>query len=235
MGDTEVFVDGGRGSQMISRGSLAENGPSLEQVGEFSVVSNGFNAEYGGFGIWFSNVTIKSGTNKLSGSVFDHYGTDKLNARSFFQAEKTKYKQHEGGFTLGGPVVLPGYDGHNKTFFFGSLGLFYSRVGSSGSLITVPTEAFKAGDFSGLVDAQGRQIPIFDPATTRSDGAGGFVRDPFPGNRIPANRISTGAREILGYLPTPDLPGNISNFRYGAHPRGRTTTSTPQSGRWTTC
>lgn len=212
-GDTEVYVDGGRGSQMISRGSLAENGPVLEQVGEFSVVSNGFNAEYGGFGIWFSNVTIKSGTNRFSGSVFDHYGTDKLNARTFFQAEKTSYKQHEGGFTAGGPVVLPGYDGHNKTFFFGSLGIFYSRVGSSGNLITVPTEAFKAGDFSGLVDSRGRQIPIFDPATTRPDGNGGFVRDQFPGNRIPANRISPGAALVLSYLPTPDLNGNISNFR----------------------
>jgi hypothetical protein len=213
VGDTEVYVDGGRGSQMISRGSLAENGPVLEQVGEFSVVSNGFNAEYGGFGIWFSNVTIKSGTNRFSGSVFDHFGTDKLNARSFFQAEKTTYKQHEGGFTVGGPVMLPGYDGHNKTFFFGSLGLFYSRVGSSGNLITVPTEAFKAGDFSGLVDSQGRQIPIFDPLTTRPDGNGGFVRDQFPGNRIPADRISAGAATILSYLPTPDLAGNISNFR----------------------
>ncbi len=213
VGDTEVYVDGGRGSQMISRGSLAENGPVLEQVGEFSVVSNGFNAEYGGFGIWFSNVTIKSGANRFSGSVFDHYGTDQLNARTFFQAAKTSYKQHEGGFTAGGPVLLPGYDGHNKTFFFSSLGLFYSRVGSSGNLITVPTEAFKAGDFSGLVDSQGRQIPIFDPATTRPDGAGGFVRDQFPNNKIPANRISPGASAILGYLPTPDLSGNISNFR----------------------
>jgi len=110
-------------------------------------------------------------------------------------------------------VVLPGYDGHSKTFFFGSLGLFYSRVGSSGSLITVPTDAFKAGDFSGLVDAQGRQIPIFDPATTRPDGAGGFVRDQFPGNRIPANRISPGAARILGFLPTADLASNINNFR----------------------
>ena len=73
VGETEVFVDGGRGSQAISRGSLAENGPSLEQVGEFSVVSNGFNAEYGGFGIWFSNVTIKSGSNRFMGSVFDHF------------------------------------------------------------------------------------------------------------------------------------------------------------------
>jgi hypothetical protein len=218
VGETEVFVDGGRASQAISRGSLAENGPSLEQVGEFSVVSNGFNAEYGGFGIWFSNVTIKSGANKLSGSIFDHYGTDAMNARTFFQAEKTSYKQHEGGFTLGGPLVLPGYNGRNKTFFFGSMGIFYSRVGSSGNLITVPTQAFKAGDFSGLVDSQGRQIPIFDPLTTRPDGSGGFVRDQFSGNQIPANRISQGAKEILGFLPTPDLAGNINNFRNRSSP-----------------
>ena len=69
--------------------------------------------------------------------------------------------------------MLPGYNGRNKTFFFSSLGVFYSRVGASGNLITVPTEAFKRGDFSGLVDAQGRQIPIFDPLTTRPDGNGG--------------------------------------------------------------
>jgi hypothetical protein len=218
VGETEVFVDGGRASQAISRGSLAENGPSLEQVGEFSVVSNGFNAEYGGFGIWFSNVTIKSGSNRFSGSIFDHYGTDAMNARTFFQAEKTEYKQHEGGFTIGGPVVLPGYNGRNKTFFFGSMGIFYSRVGSAGNLITVPTEAFKRGDFSGLVNAQGQQIPIFDPLTTRPDGNGNFVRDQFPGNIIPANRISQGAREIIGFLPTPDLPGNINNFRNRSSP-----------------
>ena len=139
--------------------------------------------------------------------MFDHYGTDSLNARIVLPAEKTKYKQHEGGFTLGGPVVLPGYDGHNKTFFFGSLGVFYSRVGASGNLITVPTEAFKAGDFSGLVDAQGRQIPIFDPATTRPDGDGGFVRDQFPGNRIPANRISPGAAR------RPRLPADAGSDR----------------------
>lgn len=213
VGDTEVFIDGGRSSQFIQRGTVAEVGPQLEQVGEFSVVSNGFNAEYGGFGIWFSNVTIKSGTNQFRGSIFDHFGSDKFNERSYFQARKTSYKQHEGGATIGGPVVLPGYDGRNKTFFFFSMGVFYSRAGSGGALITVPTEAFKRGDFSGLVDAQGRQIPIFDPATTRPDGAGGYIRDQFPNNIIPADRISAAARQILPFIPSPDLAGNLNNFR----------------------
>jgi hypothetical protein len=213
VGDTEVFIDGGRSSQFIQRGALAEVGPAIEQVGEFSVVSNGFNAEYGGVGIWFSNVTIKSGTNRFSGSVFDHFGTDALNARSYFQASKSDYKQHEGGFTLGGPVVLPKYDGRNRTFFFASLGLFFSRSGAGGALITVPTQAFLRGDFSGLIDAQGRQIPIYDPATTRPDGRGGYVRDQFPRNIIPLDRISPAARAVAQYIPAPDLPGTVNNFR----------------------
>jgi hypothetical protein len=72
----------------------------MEQVGEVSIVANAFNAEYGGFGNWFANVTIKSGTNEVHGSVFDHLGNDKLNARSFFQPKRTPYRQNEGGFTL---------------------------------------------------------------------------------------------------------------------------------------
>ena len=200
VGETEVFIDGGRGAQQISRGALTEVGPSIEQVGEFSVVSNGFNAEYGGFGIWFSNVTIKSGTNAFRGSVFDHIGHDSLNAKSFFQQSKTEFKQHEGGFTLGGPIKK------DKTFFFASLGVFYSRVGQGAAVITVPTDRFQNGDFSAL------GVPIYDPATTRPDGNGGFVRDPFPGNIIPPDRISPAARAILPYLPSPDLAGNINNF-----------------------
>jgi hypothetical protein len=200
VGETEVFVDGGRAAQLINRGAFAEVGPAIEQVGEFSVVSNGFNAEYGGFGIWFSNVSIKSGTNTFSGSVFDHFGHDVLNAKSYFQQEKTPYKQHEGGFTVGGPIKK------DKTFFFASLGAFYSRVGQGAAVITVPTEAFKNGDFSAL------GVPIYDPATTRPDGNGGFTRDPFPGNVIPADRISPAARAILPYLPTPDLAGVNNNF-----------------------
>jgi hypothetical protein len=200
VGETEVFVDGGRAAQQIQRGAFAEVGPAIEQVGEFSVVSNGFNAEYGGFGIWFSNVTIKSGTNRFSGSVFDHFGHDVLNAKSYFQQEKTPYKQHEGGFTFGGPIK------RDKTFFFASLGVFYSRVGQGAAVITVPTDAFKDGDFSAL------GVPIYDPATTRPDGNGGFTRDPFPGNRIPADRISPAARAVLPYIPSPDLAGINNNF-----------------------
>jgi hypothetical protein len=211
-GKTEAFLDGAPASERIMVGAFSENGPFMEQVGEVSIVSNTFNAEYGGFGNWFANVTIRSGTNTLHGSAFDHLGNDKLNARSFFQPTRTPYRQNEGGFTLGGPVVIPHvYDGRNKTFFFGSLGMFFSRYGASGSIITIPTKAFQTGDFSALANAAG-QIPIFDPASTVSDGLGSFVRTPFTGNLIPPSRITQPARIVAQYMPNQTLPGFINNF-----------------------
>jgi hypothetical protein len=213
VGATEAFIDGARATERIQKGSLAENGPFLEQVGEVNVVSGAFNAEYGGFGNWFTNVIIKSGTNSLHGSIFDHIGNDKLNARSFFAKARTPYRQNEGGFTLGGPVYIPHlYDGRNKTFFFASLGLFYTRQGAAGLLATVPTQAMVRGDFSGLTASNGSQIPIFDPASTQPDGAGSAVRTQFPNNVIPTDRITPMAKIVSSYLPAPDLPGQINNF-----------------------
>jgi hypothetical protein len=210
---TEAFVDGARASERIEKGSLSENGPFLEQVGEVNVVASAFNAEYGGFGNWFTNVIIKSGTNTLHGSVFDHLGNDKLNARSFFAQARTPYRQNEGGFTLGGPVVIPHvYNGRNKTFFFGSLGLFYSRQGAAGFLATVPTQAMLGGNFSGLTSATGAVIPIFDPNSTQPDGKGSYVRTQFPGNIIPPSLISHMAQVVSSYIPAPSVPGEINNF-----------------------
>ena len=213
-GNSEVFLDGAPASQGNVRGGIQENGPAVEQVGEFSIVTNSFNAEYGRTGSWFTNITIRSGTNQLHGSVYDYFANDALNARSFFQAKPAIVRQNEGGFTLGAPVYIPKiYNGHNKTFFFFGQQLVFYRQTGSGALFTAPTSDFRNGDFSGLVDAAGAPIPIYDPLTTRPDGAGGYVRDQFPGNRIPSNRISPVSQKIVSYIPLPDLPGTQNNFR----------------------
>jgi hypothetical protein len=209
---SETFIDGAPASQRLVPGDLQEVGPVYEQVGELNIVANAFNAEYGGFGAWFANITIKSGTNQLHGSVFEHLGNDKLNARMFFATKRPAYRQNEGGFTLGGPLVIPHvYNGRDKTFFFGSLGLFYSRAGASGSLVTIPTQAFLQGNFSGLTSG-GVQVPIFDPDTTAPDGKGGFSRTQFPGNVIPPDRIIYPAKVVAQYMPAPTQPGAINNF-----------------------
>ena len=138
-GNSEVFLDGAPASQGNVRGGIQENGPAVEQVGEFSVVTNAFNAEYGRTGSWFTNITIKSGTNEIHGSVYDYLNNTALNARSFFQSTRTQVKQNEGGFTLGGPVFIPKfYDGRNKTFFFFGQQLVFYNQSASGGRFTSP-------------------------------------------------------------------------------------------------
>lgn len=214
-GNSEVFLDGAPASQNNVRGGIQENGPAVEQVGEFSIVTNAFNAEYGRTGSWFTNVTIRSGANQLHGKLYDYFDNDALNARSFFQASRTFVRQNEGGATVGGPVVLPKiYNGRNKTFFFFGQELTFWHQGGSGALFTDPLPAFASGNFSNLVNAAGAQIPIFDPGTTQADGKGGFTRSPFPGNVIPASRISPQALNIVPLLPEPDVPGtDVNNYR----------------------
>lgn len=213
-GNSEVFLDGAPASQGNVRGGIQENGPGVEQVGEFSVVTNSFNAEYGRTGSWFTNITIRSGTNQLHGSVFDYFDNDALNARSFFQSVRSTVRHNEGGFTLGAPIYIPKvYNGRNKTFFFFGQQLVYYTNTNSGSLFTVPTSNFRTGDFSQLLDSSNAIIPVFDPATTQPDGSGGFIRTQFPGNRIPASRISAISQKMLALVPAPDLASQLNNFR----------------------
>jgi hypothetical protein len=228
-GETEVYIDGAPASQMISRGSLTENGPQVEDVAEFSVITDAYNAEYGRAGTWFSNVTIKSGNNQLHGTAYEHFANNVLNARGFFAPTTPIFRQNEGGANVGGPVYIPGlYDGRNKTFFFFGQGLYWFREARLGNPETIPTEAFRQGDFSNLLDANGNQIPIFDPATTQPDGQGGFVRTQFPGNIIPPSRISSVAAKIDALMPTPDNGAEYANWynRTGAPPTFDTRIST---------
>ena len=177
-----------------------------KQVAEYTVVANAFNAEYGGFGSWFTTVTMKSGTNAVHGKVYDYFGNDKLNARSFFQGPvKQKLRQNEGGFQVGGPVYIPKiYDGRNKTFLFFGQGLYYARLGGAGGLQTVPRTDFKTGDFSNFVDATGAQIPIFDPATTRARRQRQLRSHSVSRKRHSGHRISPVSAKIVSLMPTPD-------------------------------
>ncbi|MCC7153184.1 MAG: TonB-dependent receptor [Bryobacterales bacterium] len=215
-GNSEVFLDGAPASQTNARGAIQENGPAIEHVGEFSVVANSFNAEYGRTGSWFTNITIRSGANAAHGSVFDYFNNDALNARSFFQKKRTLLRQNEGGVTFAGPVRLPGiYNGRNRTFFFVGQQIVYWNQSRNGALITAPRGDYRQGDFSSLLSASGAVIPLFDPATSRATPNGEVMRDQFPSNHIPASRISPISRRILALIPQPDVPSLAVNNFYG--------------------
>jgi hypothetical protein len=107
------------------------------------------------------------------------------------------------------------YNGHDKTFAFGAIEWLYDEFPEPGPR-TVPSLAMRRGDFSELL-AQG--IQIFDPRTAQQVGAR-VVRTAFPGNIIPADRISPIAQQLLKYYPEPNQPGNLgTNNYFSTNPR----------------
>jgi hypothetical protein len=181
--------------------------PSLEAITEFQVETNGFKPEFGQAGGGSITFASKSGTNSYSGSGYGFFRDDALDKKGFFEATKGIYKQSDVGGSFGGPLSIPNlYSGRNRTFFFTSYEGFYNKQGSNATFRSVPTPEMWDGDFSNWVNASGQRITIYDPATTRVVN-GVTVRDPFPGNRIPADRFSQTAKNYMA-LARPVLVPN---------------------------
>jgi len=170
--------------------------PSGEMVEDVRIQVHTYDAEMGRTGGGVLNTTAKSGANSWRGSGFFQNRPNGLIGPLFFNqirdVENSPQFWRAAGGGFGGPVI------HNKTFFWVA-GEGYRDGLSQNAVMTVPTTAWRNGDFSSYLDAQGRQIPIYDPATT--DAAGN--RQPFPNNIIPQNRISPWAREYLKAIPLP--------------------------------
>jgi hypothetical protein len=167
------------------------NTPSVDAITEFAVETNGFKAEYGRAQGGILTFSSKSGTNELHGTAYEFMRNDALDSRRFFEAEKGKLRQHDFGFSVGGPVYLPKiYDGRNRTFFFATGEWFRNRIGAESDAFDVPTPEMYDGDFRNWVDGNGRPLPIYDPDTTTPSGTG-FTRMPFANNLVPQGRFST--------------------------------------------
>lgn len=187
--------------------------PSVEAITEFAVDTNGFKAEYGQAGGGVITFVSKSGTNQYHGAAYDFLRNDALDARGFFAPSRSVYKQNDFGASAGGPVRIPkAYNGVNRTFFFVAYEGFRNRLGSNGTILTVPTPEMYNGDFSNWVNSKGALLPIYDPASTRPNpNGGGFIRDAFEGNRIPLSRFSAVSQSVIQYARkvVPNRPGIV--------------------------
>ena len=202
---SEVLIDGQDMQNIGAPGFIADSAPPYEAISEFKIQNTLYPAEYGlGYGI--ENFTMKSGGSRFHGDLFELLRNDKFDARGFFNSGKPPLRQNEYGGTVGGPVILPGYHDKNRTHFFVAYSGFRLRGGlPTGGLVSVPTAKERTGDFSDY------PYPIFDPASTASDGAGGFVRQAFPGNVIPPSSLSAVARRLAALIPQPDIGGTYFN------------------------
>ena len=178
--------------------------PNSDMIQEMRVESSNFDAAVGhGLGLQISMMT-RAGTNKQRGTVNYQYWTNQLNSLTEQQkltfddrakSEFDKGRSHNLSLTAGGPVRIPGIiDGRGKLFYFGNYSYANDAIpGKIQGSITVPANAkHLKGDFSDLLTLPNpAQYQIYDPLTTRPDPANPsrMIRDPFPNNIIPANRI----------------------------------------------
>ena len=178
--------------------------PTLESIGETKITSQNYDAEFGQAVAGVVSVQTKSGGNDFHGSLFDFNQNDRFQSRNpFTQAQPNSLtgkflpdtQKNQFGGSLGGKII------ENRVFFFGD---YQGRRNTEGGsrLLTVPTAAARTGDLSVY------GVNIYDPLTGVP-----AQRQQFPGNVIPANRLSPQAQKILALIPLPNAPGRDSGTR----------------------
>ncbi len=174
--------------------------PSVDAVQEVQVQTGTYGAQYGGYlGVQLNMVT-KGGTNEYHGAVFEFLRNDALDAKPFFLPQgrnKPPFKQNQYGLQINGPLSIPKlYDGKNRTFFMFGWERLKATTAAPG-LSSVFSDLQRQGDFSETT------TQVVDPLNNRT---------PFPGNVIPANRLSPQAVRSLQYMPRATSAGILQNY-----------------------
>jgi hypothetical protein len=214
---SDVLLDGiPLGVPNTNGGTLAMgvSGPTVDAVQEFAVLTSAPPAEYGRTGGGIIDIASKAGTNELHGSLYEFLRNSDLDANNFFSNRagiaRPIFQRNQFGGSVGGPVNIPHvYDGRNRTFFFFDTETTYARIPDVFTT-TVPIDAWKQGDFSGLKTSSGQPITIYDPTTTTLNSNGIYTRSPFAGNQIPLSRMDPVAMHVMNYYPEPNTaPANV--------------------------
>jgi outer membrane receptor protein involved in Fe transport len=185
--------------------------PDIDSLQEFKVQSQSDKAEFGGVLGGVVNMTSKSGSNRFAGTVWGSMRDDKFTARNSYRdvdrgnaIAPPEFRQSQFGANIGGPIV------RDKTFFFVSYDGWRYRDEAEIRHIVPANANWLNGDFSGYPRT------IYNPFTTRVEN-GRTVRDPFPGNIIPANLISPTMQAFLrAYMLRANRSGSeiVDNFNF---------------------
>jgi hypothetical protein len=204
--------------------------PSVDALQEFKVQSGIYPAEFGRE-LGQVNAATKPGTNEYHGAAWEFLRNDKLDAVPYDFASATRgpgnpppvkapYKQNQYGYTLGGPVRIQKlFNGKNRLFFMSNFEEYNSRQTTPAIITTLP-QAMRNGDFSSLLSAG---YVLADPLSRSGStpAAVAQTQTDFPGNIIPANRISPRSALLLkNWYPLPNLPQQTTglpfrNYQYG--------------------
>ncbi|MCI0389690.1 MAG: carboxypeptidase regulatory-like domain-containing protein [Acidobacteria bacterium] len=181
--------------------------PFPDALQEFSIQTSNYSAAQGNNAGAVVNVVTRSGTNEFHGGAFEFARNRVFNARNFFARGRDFLKRNQFGAFGGGPVLLPGYDGRNKTFFF--LGWQGTRIRNRANDVTAfaPTIAQRSGDFSSLLSGP-NPVYLRDPLLSGNCSAADRTAC-FPNNQIPTSRFDPATVNVLKFIPAVGGDGRI--------------------------
>ncbi|MCL4850086.1 MAG: carboxypeptidase regulatory-like domain-containing protein [Bryobacteraceae bacterium] len=195
------------GTPVLNRdwGTVAGRPPGLDTIQEMRFETSNSSAKMNRPATIVT--TTRSGTNQVHGALFEtarNNGIGVARSRTDFYTKPPQLIRNEFGASLGGPVYLPRiYKGRDRTFFFASYEGLRLASKSTGET-TMPTAEMRQGDFSGLVNNQGRLYTLYDPGSTGA--APTWTRLPFVNNRIPLTRQSPLSKYLYSVSPLPNQP-----------------------------
>ena len=190
-GTQRTQVDGMDSTNQINS-VQAGTGASVDAMQEIALQTSNFAPEFGSVGGGLFNITMRSGTNQYHGAGYDYLANEDFDGATPFVNTLQRIRRNDYGFNVGGPVWIPKvYNGKNRTFFFYNREEYKENAPVSDTSITVPTAAYRAGNFAGAItggslgnDPLGNPIlagMIYDPQTEQTVN-GQIVRTAFPGN-----------------------------------------------------
>jgi len=188
---------------------------TIDALQEVKLYTTGMPAEFGHSAGGLLSTVFKSGTNTLHGSAEDRYINKSLIHRTRLEQlpRNNPFTYHELSAVLSGPMIFPKlYNGRDRTFWLFGFQRHHEKA-SETFTNEVPSPAMLAGEFS----FGGVGNPIYDPYSTKQDETGRWIRDPFPGNRIPQAQFDSVSRNFLSKNPW--TPANAAGFidRLGPH------------------
>lgn len=229
-GGYKILFEGQESNSSLDPRVSDESQPSVEAIQEFTLQTSNFAPEFGAVTGGLYNFTSRSGTNELHGTGYLYMQNTAFNAGLPFtdngnggHKEIVKHLA-DGGFSVGGPVIVPKYNGKNRTFFFFNWEHYRDREALYNGITTVPNSDFRNGDLSAILgrnlgtDFAGRPIlqnQIYDPATETFDSSGRRILQPFQNNIIPISRFDPVSVKIMQQMPGPNL-GDLLVNNYSA-------------------
>ncbi len=222
-GNVSMSINGGRtenNNWEIDGGNAMDNGsnqtlnvyPNVDAIAEVKVMTSNYGAQYGRNGSGTIETVTKSGTTAFHGDVFEFLRNNDFNARNFFNSSVPEYKKNDFGYTIGGPVFIPGHYNKNKdkTFFFFSEEWRRDLVPGQSFYQQEPSSQEQQGNFSDVCPTAGSAVnATLFPDCPVNRQTGGY----YPNNTVP---IDPNAKAILNMLPQPNVGSGVASYYQAA-------------------